>query len=113
MSRDTRDRRPPLRASELPPTHVMLALGEPRAVVCPGCGSWQVPRAGHLRRHGDDRRHGDRWCPQSGRAVWFDLTPYEWQASLAIASRDGRYRRPTRVRGVVALPTPPPVHRVR
>ncbi len=66
MSRDTRDDRPPLRASELPPNHVMLRPLEPRALVCPGCGCWQVPRAGHLRRHGDDRRHGDVRCPEAG-----------------------------------------------
>ncbi len=90
MSRDTRDDRPPLRASELPPNHVMLRPLEPRALVCPGCGCWQVPRAGHLRRHGDDRRHGDRRCPESGRAVWFDLTPGEWLARLEAARRSVR-----------------------
>lgn len=77
MSRDTRDDRPPLRASELLPNHVMLNPREPRAVVCPGCGCWKVPHHGRLRRHDP--------CPESGRRVWFDLRPGEWLARLDAA----------------------------
>lgn len=105
MSRDTRDDRPPLRASELPPGQVRLYLREARAVVCPGCGRWQVPYHGRIRRHGA--------CPQRGRAVWFDLTPAEWLARLQVAAREAASRRASRVRRTARLPAPPPLHRGR
>jgi len=101
MSRDTRDQRPPLRASELAPSQVML-YPEVRAVVCPGCGRWQVPSHGRIRRHGA--------CPQRGRAVWFDLTTAEWLASLRIALREAASRRGSRVHRVGHPPVPPPLH---
>jgi hypothetical protein len=98
MSRDTRDRRPPLRASELPPNQVMLCPGEVRAVACPGCGCWQVPYHGHFRRHDLPAEEAGRgvWpdlgrrCRESGRAVWFDLSPAQWQANLEAARRSVR-----------------------
>lgn len=113
MSHDTRDRRPPLRASELPPSQVMLYPGV-RAVVCPGCGCWQVPKHGHFRRHdlppeelgrsvSLDR---DEHCPETGRAVWFDVSPAQLQASLRVAERDAARRHGTRVHGTRPIPQP-------
>jgi hypothetical protein len=116
MSRDTRDHRPPLRASELPPSRVMLARGEPRAVVCPDCRRWQVPQHGHIRRHGLDGREFDweelRRCPQSGRAVWFDLTTAQWLEALRAAAREAALRRSSRVHPGARPPGPPPVFRL-
>lgn len=88
MSRDLLGR-PPLRVSELPPGLVMLYAGEPRAVACPGCGRWMVPRDGGLRRHAADPAGGDV-CAQSGRRVWFDLSPAQWQENLAAARNAAR-----------------------
>ena len=103
MSRDTRDDRPPLRASELLPGLMMLFPGEVRAVVCPGCGRWQVPYHGRFRRHGG--------CPEAGRRVWFDLTSAQWLARLQAAAREAAARRGSRVRGTASPPVPPPLHR--
>ena len=90
MSRDLLGR-PPLRASELSPDQVRLYPGEPRAITCPGCGRWQVPHDGGLRRHarGIDGM-GD--CPESGRRVWFDLSSPEWRARLEVAVREASSR---------------------
>jgi hypothetical protein len=84
--------RPPLRASELPPGQVRLFPGEPRAVVCPGCGRWQVPHDGGLRRHAAGIDGGPD-CPGSGRRVWFDLAPARWLAEVTAASREAGLRR--------------------
>jgi len=89
MSRDLLGR-PPLRASELPPNRVMLYPREPRAIVCPGCGRWQMPHDGGLRRHTIDI-DSMQTCPQTGRRVWFDLTAAQWQARLQVACRS-QYR---------------------
>jgi hypothetical protein len=88
--------RPPLRASELPPGQVRLFPGEPRAVVCPACGRWQVPRDGGLRRHFVGIDAGQE-CGGSGLRVWFDLVPGEWLARLRAASREAAARRGGRV----------------
>jgi hypothetical protein len=82
----------PLRASELPPGQVRLFPGEPRAVACPGCGRWQVPHDGGIRRHAVGIDGGPQ-CPGTGLRVWFDLTPAQWLASLHAASRDAAARR--------------------
>jgi hypothetical protein len=95
MSRDLLDR-PPLRASELPPNRVSLYPGEPRAIQCPGCGRWQKPHDGGLRSHTIDA--DSRFvCPQTGRRVWFDLTPTQWRARLEVAARETAQRCGTRV----------------
>jgi hypothetical protein len=88
--------RPPLRASELPPGQVRLFPGEPRAVVCPGCGRWQVPHDGGIRRHCVGIDSGQE-CRGSGLRVWFDLAAGEWLARLQAASREAASRRSSRV----------------
>jgi hypothetical protein len=92
--------RPPLLASELPPTRVSLYPGEPRAIRCPGCGRWQRPHDGGLRRHTIDS-DSRTLCPQSGRRVWFDLTPTQWRAELEAGVREtvrcGSWARRSRV----------------
>lgn len=85
MARDLLGR-PPLKVSELPPGQVRLFPGEPRAVVCPGCSRWLVPHDGGLRRHAVSI-NSQRQCGESGRRVWFDLAPAEWQARLESARR--------------------------
>lgn len=97
MSRDTRDDRPPLKASELPVGHVRMVPGQDRQVVCPDCGNWQVPRHGGLPKHPPRRAAaGVRWCPGSGRRVWFDLAAWQWWSRYQAAcqeasSRSGRW----------------------
>ena len=103
--------RPPLRASELPPNRVSLHPGEPRAIQCPGCGRWQKPHDGGLRRHTVDA-DGDSLCPQVGRRVWFDLTPAQWRARLDVAAREAALRRGSRVRRSGHPPVAPPVFRL-
>ena len=88
--------RPPLRASELPPGQIRLIPGEPRALVCPWCGRWQVPHDGGLRRHAVSIDSGQQ-CPATGLRVWFDLTPAQWLANLCAASREAGSRRGSRV----------------
>jgi hypothetical protein len=116
MSRDTRDRRPPLRASELLPSQVMV-YSQWRAVACPGCGRWQVPHHGRIRRHGLDGREWFyeelRRCPGSGRRVWFDLTSAQWLAGLRVAALDAASIRRGRVHGSGRAPVIPPVHNGR
>jgi hypothetical protein len=90
MPRDLLNR-PPLRASELPPNRVSLYPGEPRAVMCPGCGRWQLPHDGGLRRHTIDI-DSTSTCPQTGRRVWFDLTPAQQAARLEVAARQAATR---------------------
>ncbi len=102
--------RPPLRVSELPPGLVRLFPGEPRAVVCPECGRWQMPRDGGIRRHAVSI-DGGRECPSTGRRVWFDLTSAQWLAALGVAARDAARRRGTRVRRTARAPVPLPLHR--
>ena len=103
--------RPPLRASELPPNQVSLYPGEARAIVCPGCGRWQKPANGGLRRHALDA-DSTRACPETGRRVWFDLAPAQWQALLTVAVRDAALRRSSRVHRGARPPVAPPVFRI-
>ena len=110
MARDLL-RRPPLRASELPPHCLALHPGEPKAIVCPSCGRWQKPHDGGLRRHTVDI-DGDSMCPESGRRVWFDLTPTEWWVGLDVAVRAAALRRAVRVQRKAMPPVPPPVCRM-
>lgn len=110
MARDLLGR-PPLRVSELPPNLVSLHPGEPRLVQCPGCGRWQKPHDGGLRRHTTGLDRG-QVCPESGRRVWFDLTAAQWRAALEIAARDAARRRGSRVAQKASPPVPPPVFRL-
>ena len=96
MSRDLL-RRPPLRASELPPGRVRLFPGEARAVACPECGRWQVPHDGGIRRHTVSADAVGE-CPGTGRRVWFDLSPVDWLVSLHAATRETAARRRPRTR---------------
>lgn len=93
MSRDNRDPRPPLRASELPAWQVRLIPGQPRKVACPDCGYLTAPQRGHVIRH--DRPGGETaWerCPGSGRAVWFDISPLAWWVAYAAGAREASSR---------------------
>jgi hypothetical protein len=110
MARDLLGR-PPLRASELPPNQVMLYPGEPRAVVCPGCGRWLVPHDGGLRRHATGV-FSTRTCPETGRRVWFDISAAQWAAELAVAVREAALRRGSTVHHGARAPVAPPVHRL-
>jgi hypothetical protein len=116
MARDLL-RRPPLRVSMLPPHKVSMHPGEPRMIVCPGCDRWLKPSNGGLRRHTVSidsplPPFGARECRQSGRRIWFDLTPAEWRAHLDVAIRDAALRRSVPVQRKAMLPVPPPVFRL-
>lgn len=110
MARDLQ-RRPPLKASELPLGDVALYPGEPRLIRCPGCQRWQRPANGGLRRHTIDL-NSTQECPESGRRVWFDLDPARWLAAFNVAVRDAALRRSAPVRRKAALDVPPPVFRL-
>lgn len=110
MARDLLGR-PPLRVSELPPNLVSLPPGEPRLIQCPGCSRWQKPHDGGLRRHTTDI-DTSQVCPESGRRVWFDLTPAEWLARVDVAGREAALRRAIPVRRKTSPPPPPPVFRL-
>lgn len=110
MARDLQ-RRPPLKASELPLGDVALYPGEPRFIRCPGCQRWQRPTNGGLRRHTVDL-DSTQVCPESGRRVWFDLDPVTWRAAFDLAARDAALRRSASVRRKAALDVPLPLHRM-
>jgi hypothetical protein len=110
MARDLQ-RRPALRVSELPLSHVSLYPGEARTICCPGCQRWQKPSNGGLRCHADGI-DSTRMCPESGRRVWFDLDPLEWLAAMNVAVPDAALRRPSPVHRKAGLETPPPVFRL-
>lgn len=116
MARDLL-RRPPLRASQMRPHRVSMHPGEPRMIVCPGCKRWLKPSNGGLRRHavaidGPLGLPDAAECRQSGRRVWFDLTPAEWLASLELATREAAQRHGSRVHRKAAPPVAPPVFRL-
>jgi hypothetical protein len=110
MARDLL-RRLPLRASELPPHWLMLRPGEPRLILCPSCRRWLRPHDGGLRRHTIDT-DSDRVCSETGRRVFFDLTPAEWRARLDLAIRDAALRRTVPVQRKAMPPVLPPVFRL-
>lgn len=110
MARDLL-RRPPLRASELSADFVSMHPGEARAIRCPGCQRWQKPRDGGLRRHAVDADSAEI-CPESGRRVFFDLTPAEWRIRYEIAAREAALRRGSHPRRSGRPPVPPPVFRL-
>lgn len=95
MARDLL-RRPPLRASELPPHWLILVPGKPKLILCPSCRRWLKPHDGGLRRHSVDP-DSDRLCREAGRRVFFDLTPGEWRTRLDVAVRETALRRGSRV----------------
>jgi hypothetical protein len=102
--------RPPLAASELPPSLLMLAPGTRPVVACPDCGTWRVPARGMLPAH----RAADEItrCGGSGQRIRVDLTTAEWQARLAAAVRETGQRHPTRVHRTGRPPAAPPVFRL-
>jgi hypothetical protein len=104
-------RRPPLRASELPPNRVSLYPGGVRAIVCPGCNRWQVPQNGGLRRHTVEV-DTETACSETGRRVWFDLSFVAWRALLEAAARDAARRRGDRVHRSGCPPAAPPLFRI-
>ena len=104
-------RRPPLRASELPPNRVSLYPGEARAVMCPGCDRWQVPHNGGLRRH-TVHVDSETACSETGRRVWFDLSFVAWRALLEAAVRDAALRHGRRVYRGARPPAAPPLFRI-
>jgi hypothetical protein len=110
MARDLL-RRPPLRVSTLPPNKVSMHPGEPRMIVCPGCGRWVRPSDGGLRRHAVAAGSA-RVCPESGRRVWFDIGPARWMADLRLGIADAAARRSVRVQRKAMPPVPPPVCRM-
>lgn len=110
MARDLK-RRPPLRASMLPPHKVSVRPGEPRMIACPGCDRWLSPSNGGLRRHMVDV-DSTVVCPESGRRVWFDLAPVVHAALLKVAVLDAGLRRSVQVRRKPSLEVPLPVFRM-
>jgi hypothetical protein len=110
MSRDLL-RRPPLRASELPPNQVSLYPGEARAIMCPGCNRWQVPHNGGLRHH-TVAVGSETPCSEAGRRVWFDLSFVVWHGLLEAAARDAALRRSGRVHRSGCPPVVPPLFRI-
>jgi hypothetical protein len=104
-------RRPPLRASELPPNRVSLYPGEARAIMCLGCNRWQVPHDGGLRRHTVDV-DSETACSQTGRRVWFDLSFAAWRLLLEAGVRDAALHRSSRVHRGGCPPVAPPLFRI-
>jgi len=102
--------RPPLAASELTPSLIMLTPGTRAVVACPDCGTWRVPSRGMLPAH----RAADKVtrCPGSGQRVCIDLTAGEWRARLDAAVREAGLRRGSRVHRGARPPVPPPVFRI-
>jgi hypothetical protein len=104
-------RRPPLRASELPPNRVSMYPGEARAIMCPGCNRWQVPHDGGLRRH-TVAVGSEVPCSETGRRVWFDLGFVAWRALLEAAVRDAALRHGDRVYRSACPPVAAPLFRI-
>jgi len=103
--------RPMLVTSELTPNLLMLYSGQRPVLVCPGCGTWRVPRRGMLPAH---RAEDDvRRCPGSGaHRVRIDLTSAQWLAGPQVAAREAAGRRAARVH-LTPQPVPaPPVFRI-
>ena len=102
--------RPPLAASELAPSLIMLTPGTRAVVACPDCGTWRVPRRGMLPAH--RAADGITRCPGSGQRVRIDLTAAEWRARLDAAVREAGLRRGSRVHRGARPPVAPPVFRI-
>lgn len=102
--------RPRVLASALPAHQLSLHAGEPPQFVCVDCGRWTLLRRGIALTHRAAGSHAR--CAGSGQRVTIDLTPAQWTARLAEATRNAALRRAARVHRKAAPPTPPAVHRI-
>jgi DNA-directed RNA polymerase subunit RPC12/RpoP len=101
--------RPPILASNLPPSQLSMHPGEATQYVCADCGRWTLLRRGIALSH--RAADGVTRCPGSGQRLTRDITPAEWAIRLREGTRDVGGRHVTTRRGGLHYAAKPPAPR--